>query len=147
MASFHSSQEKAALVSAPAAGEPCTIRVVIAMPSKLERMAWGMIVDSQPDMQLIAQAASCDKALAVLKANRSDVTLIDEALLDARQCEALREYSKQPLSSRFVLVAPYQLDDSLDESRYSFTHTYLLKGVSATELLETIRTTANETGS
>jgi len=123
--------------------EQYSIRVVIAMSSKLERMAWSLIVDSQPDMRLIAQVASCNEALAVLKTHRSDVTLIDGAMLDASQYEALNDYSKQPASSRFVLVAPHQVDYSLEQSRYNFTHAYVLKGVSAAELLKTIRTTAS----
>jgi DNA-binding NarL/FixJ family response regulator len=118
------------------------IRIVIAMTEQLERMAWGIIVRNQPDMQLTAQAASRSEVLPVLKANNPDVTLIDEAMLDARRCRDLHEYSTQPRSSRFILVAPHEMDCSLEQSRYSFTHAYLLKGVSATELLDTIRETA-----
>ncbi|MGD0734539.1 MAG: hypothetical protein ABR976_05300 [Terracidiphilus sp.] len=113
------------------------------MSEQLERMAWGIIVSNQPDMQLTAQAVSRSEVLPVLKANRPDVTLIDEAMLDARRCKDLHEYSRQPRSSRFILVAPHEVDYySLEQSRYSFTHSYLLKGVSATELLNTIRETA-----
>jgi len=78
----------------------------------------------------------------VLKANSPGVTLIDEAMLDARRCRHLHEYSTQPRSSRFILVAPHELDYSLEQSRYAFTHAYLLKGVSATDLLNTICETA-----
>jgi DNA-binding NarL/FixJ family response regulator len=63
------------------------------------------------------------------------------------QCEALGEYSKQRLSSRFVLVAPHEADNLIEKSRYNFTHAYFLKGVSAAELLETIRTAASGTNS
>jgi DNA-binding NarL/FixJ family response regulator len=118
------------------------IRVVIAMSAELERMGWGIIVKNQADMRLIAQPASCSEVLNVLKAHRADVTLIDEAMLGPHQCKDLREYSKQPRSSRFILVAPHEKDYSQEQSRYAFTHAYLLKGVSAAELLDTIRTTA-----
>ena len=118
------------------------IRVVIAMSAQLDRMAWGIIVSNQPDMQLTAQAASRSEVLSVLKANSPGVTLIDEAMLDARRCRHLHEYSTQPRSSRFILVAPHELDYSLEQSRYAFTHAYLLKGVSATDLLNTVRETA-----
>lgn len=129
------------------AGEPSSIRVVIAMSSRLERMAWSIIVDRQPDMRLVAQVGSCKEALAVLKTSGSDVTLIDEVMLDTSQYRALQEYSNQPSSSRFVLVAAHQVDYSLDQSRYTFAHAHVLKGFSATELLEAIRTTAHEPGS
>ena len=118
------------------------IRVVIAMPAPLERLAWGIIVSNQPDMQFTAQAALRSEVLPVLKANSPDVTLIDEAMLDAPHCRDMHEYSTQPRSSRFILVAPHKLDYSLEQSRYAFAHAYLLKGVSATEFLNTIRETA-----
>jgi hypothetical protein len=47
--------------------------------------------------------------------------------------------------TRFILVAPHELDYSRELPKYAFTHAYLLKGVSATELLDTIRTIASET--
>jgi DNA-binding NarL/FixJ family response regulator len=122
--------------------EELPIRVVIAMAAELERMGWGIIVSNQSDMRLIAQAASCSEVLKLLKAQRADVTLIDEAMLGPHQCKDLREYSRQPRSSRFILVAPHEKDYSLEQSPYAFTHAYLLKGVSATELLSTIRATA-----
>jgi DNA-binding NarL/FixJ family response regulator len=140
MALLHLSQEE--LEPESNAGKRPRIRVLIALSAELERLGWGIIVSSQPDMQLIAQAASCDEALAVLSTHPSDVTLIDETILETGQCSALQEYSKPPWSSRFVLVAPHHVDYSLEHSRYAFTHAYLLKGVSAEELLGTIRTTA-----
>jgi DNA-binding NarL/FixJ family response regulator len=156
MTSFRSSQEKSARgpESGAAAGpvlrssrEQLAIHVLIAMSSHLERMAWGIIVRSQPDMQLVAQVASCDEALALLKTQRSDVTLIDEAMLAGNEYEALLEYSRQPMSSRFVVVAPHQVDYSLQQAKHSFMHAYLLKGVSAPELLGAIRTAVREAGS
>ena len=62
--------------------EELPIRVVIAMAAELERMGWGIIVSNQSDMRLIAQAASCSEVLKLLKAQRADVTLIDEAMLE-----------------------------------------------------------------
>jgi DNA-binding NarL/FixJ family response regulator len=126
----------------PGKGEEFPIRVVVAMSAELERMGWGIIVSNQPDMQLIAQAASCSEVLNVLKAHRPHVTLIDEAMLEDNQYKDLREYSRQSRSSRFVLVAPHEMDYSREQSKYAFAHAYLLKGVSAAELLNTIRTTA-----
>jgi two-component system, NarL family, response regulator len=129
------------------AGEQSPIRVVIAMSSRLERMAWGIIVERQSDMRLVAQAASCNEALTILKTHDSDVTLIDEDMLNAGHYRALQEYSRQPSSSRFILVAPHEVDYSLEHSGFSFAHAYMLKGFSAAEFLEVIRTTADEPGS
>ncbi len=152
MPSLDSSQQASTLASAPANGPATTpsadeqvpIRVVIAMPTEFERMAWAITVSSQADMQLVAQVASCEEALAVLNTHRSDVTLIDQAILDAGRYEMLQTYAHHPLSTRFVLIAPHQIDYSLEPSRYALAHAYLLKGVSAEELLKAIRSAAGE---
>jgi DNA-binding NarL/FixJ family response regulator len=123
-------------------GERAPIRVIIAISSGLEGMAWGIIISNQTDMQLIGQVTCSEEALAILRTQCCDVTLIDDAILDADQDQSLWNYSMEPSSSRFVLVAPHQLDYSQDQSRYAFAQTYLLKGVSSDELLRAIRASA-----
>ena len=155
MSLFRSQQKALKHVPAPIADSPdppasiknggLPIRVVIAMSAELERMGWGIIVSNQPDMQLIAQAASCSEVLSVLKVHHPHVTLIDETILDNSLSEDLRECSSQSNLTRFILVAPHELDYSRKQPKYAFTHAYLLKGVSATELLYTIRSAASET--
>jgi DNA-binding NarL/FixJ family response regulator len=134
-------------VTRPNASEHGPIRVVIAISAELERIAWGIIIGNQTDMQLIGQVASCDEALALLETNGSDVTLIDEAVLDTDKYESLLKYTNRPSSSRFVLVAPHQLDYSLKQSQYAFAQAHLLKGVSADELLTAIRQSADHRAS
>jgi DNA-binding NarL/FixJ family response regulator len=109
------------------------------MYSQLERIAWAIIVNSQADMQLIADVSRWDETLAILKMHRPDVVLIDEAILESSEVEALREYSEQSSSSRFVLVALHQQDYSQEQPRSALIHSHLLKGVSAAELLRVIR--------
>jgi len=147
MASFRSSGDNSSpgasgIARRPDSGRQVRIRVLIAMSSGLERMAWGLIVHSQRDMQLVAEVSSCREALGLLRKHPSDVTLIDESMLTANDYDALLEYAAQPLSSRFVLVAPHLAEFPLEQSKYSFMHAYLLKGVPADELLNAIRRTA-----
>lgn len=127
----------------PAACERLPIRVVIAMSDELERMAWGLIVGNDAGMELIAKVASCDEALAILSSGPSDVVLLDEVILNGDQYGILQKYSGQPSSVRFVLVALHQPDHSLKRTRPLFIHAHLLKGTSAKEVLETIRSAAS----
>lgn len=129
--------------SLPGSGEGAPIKVLVAMSAELERMAWGIIIAGQSDMQLIAQVSSCDEVQSILKTERSDVTVVDEAVMTNAQFKALQRHSKQPSSSRFVLVTSHPLDDSLEQSWHAFADAHLLKGVSAAELLRTIRMAAS----
>jgi hypothetical protein len=61
-------------------------------------------IAGESDMQLIAQGSSCNEGQSILKTELSDVTLVDEAVVIEGQYKALQRYSKQPLSSSFVLV-------------------------------------------
>ena len=129
--------------TASRAGERSTIDVIIAMSTELERMAWGIIIERQADMRLIAKVASCKEALALLKNHRHAITLVDESMLEERQCEALQHYAQKASSSCFILVTAHDPDQSLKQTRYAFADAYLLKGVSAAELLRAIRSTAS----
>ena len=123
--------------------EQAPIRVVIAISAELERVAWGMVIGSQSDMQLIGKAATCKEALALLRASGVDVTLIDEAILNSDEYERLLRYAKQHSASRFLLVAAHELDYTMRQSRYAFAHSFLLKGVSKDDLLGAVRSCAH----
>lgn len=121
----------------PLASE-AAIRVVLVISSKLERLGWSIVLENQDDMQLLGQFAVLDDALAFLAANSVDVVLIDEALLTPKYCEVLRRGAAHR-RSRFLLVTKHPLDEGLERSRYSFVSDFLLKGVSAADLLSSIR--------
>ena len=91
-------------------------------------------IAGESDMQLIAQVSSCNEVQSILKTERSDVTLVDEAVVTDGQYKALQRYSKQPLSSSFVLVTAHPLDYSVEQTWHAFADAHLLKGVCAAEL-------------
>lgn len=118
------------------------IRVVIAMSGKLERLAWSLIIGDQQDMEMIAEVASGDEALAFLRTHESDVTLIDEAVLNSGEYKEFREYCGRSSSSRFVLATLHNVRESLELAGLAFIHSYILKGATADELLQAIRCAA-----
>ena len=118
------------------------IRIAVAMSDELARMAWGLIIDNEQDMQIIAATASCDELLVILKFKPPDLVLLDEAVLDDRYHRELLELSRHQPACRFILVARHKTDYSLEQSSYEFIHARLLTGASAADLLKTIRETA-----
>lgn len=118
------------------------IRVVIALSSELERMAWTLIVGRQHDMEMVAQVASGVEALAFLRSHNSDVTLIDEAALNSAQLQEFRDYCRRSCSSRFVLATLHSARESFELAGPAFIHSYILKGATADELLNAIRSAA-----
>lgn len=120
----------------PALGNP--IRVVLVIRSRLERLGWSIVLESQTDLDLLAQFGSVSAAIAFLAEHPADVALVDEAALSPKDCEALRLLAAKG-GPRFVLVARHPADQALEPSRYAFASDYLLKGVSAADLLASLR--------
>ena len=114
------------------------IRVAIVTASKLERLGWSIVVDSQPDMEAVGQFASLSAALAFLAGQTVDVALVDEAMLTAKSCEALAQHART-CGSRFLMMTRHPIDEAVVESRYAFVSRCLLKGLSAADLLAAIR--------
>lgn len=114
------------------------LRVILVIAAKLERLGWSIVVEGQDDMQLAAQFASCDDALAYLAGHRVDVALIEEGILTPQHCDVLRGDGKKR-GTRCVLVGQHPIDDGLEREQYSFAARRLLKGVSADELLNALR--------
>lgn len=112
------------------------IRVAVIIGSKLERLGWSIVVDGQPDMEMVGQYASVSGALAQLDDEGVDVALVDEALLTARASESLRQARRRP---SILMLARHPVEASELEARYPFVCRPLLKGLAAADLLAAIR--------
>jgi AmiR/NasT family two-component response regulator len=121
--------------------EQAPIRIVLAMAAELDRMAWSIVLNNQKDMELVAATSSSRQIVRLLKQHAPDVVLLDEALLDQCHPGALLAFARKS-ACRFILFAMHQPDYSLEPSRPAFIHARLLKGISAPDLLDTVRTAA-----
>jgi DNA-binding NarL/FixJ family response regulator len=122
------------------------IRVLLAMAAEFDRMAWSIVLNNQSDMELIAATSSSRQLLRLLKLHAPGVVLLDETLLALCAPGALAACARKT-ACRFVLIAMHPPDyslepPSLESSPASFIHARLLKGVSAPDLLQTLRAVA-----
>lgn len=125
-------------VTAPSATALQPIRVAIIIASKLERLGWGIVVQSQSDMELVGQFSSLSKGLEFLASQPADVSLVDESMLTPKSCEELARRARLA-SSHCILVAPHPIGDTLGKTPWSSAFTCLLKGASADEMVAAIR--------
>lgn len=136
-------QKRRGPAAASVAVEP--IGVILILSSKLERLGWSIVVESQADMKLLGQFATLNGALDFLEGHGADVALVDEAMLTPKRCEALRRLAAGG-GPRMLLVARHPIDDAIRQSRYGFASSWLLKGISAEDLLAAIRERPAEAG-
>ncbi|OZM71734.1 DNA-binding response regulator [Amycolatopsis antarctica] len=124
-----------------------TIRVLIADDQKMMRSAFQMILDSQPDMQVVASVGDGEAAVADARRLRPDVCLLDIRMPKLDGLEATRLLAApavhEPLN---VLIATtFDLDEYVYQALRNGACGFLLKDMSPALLVEAVRAAANGT--
>ena len=124
------------------------IRVVLVDDSRMQREGQRLLIGSQSEFTVVAQAGDGAQALAVLRRESADVVLMDiqmprvnglaateRILADAR----VRENGRPP---RIVLLASVDLEDHVPAAAVAGAYAVLYKDVEPERLFETIREAA-----
>jgi DNA-binding NarL/FixJ family response regulator len=119
------------------------IRVLIADDQALVRGGFGLIVDAQPDMTVVGEAAdgadAVDKALALTP----DVVLMDIRMPGVDGLEATRRLVRSaPKSVRVLILTTFDLDEYVYEAMRAGASGFLVKDVPPAELAHGVRTVA-----
>ncbi|MFB9881343.1 response regulator [Planobispora siamensis] len=121
-----------------------TIRVLIADDQELVRTGFKMILDAQPDMEVVATAADGAEAVEHARRLRPDVCLLDIRMPRLDGLEATRILAgpgtADPL--RVVIVTTFDLDEYVYGALRAGATGFLLKDSGPTLLIEAIRAAA-----
>lgn len=115
------------------------IRVFSVDDHPLLREGLAAIVNSQSDMQLVAQASSGGEAIQAYEAHRPDVTLMDLRLPDMSGIDALIAIRLKVPDARIVILTTFEGDVEIQRALKAGARGYLLKGTPPSELLSAIR--------
>jgi DNA-binding NarL/FixJ family response regulator len=129
------SEKKSKFVS----NESTTIRVLAADDHALLRHGIASLVNAQPDMELIAQAATGREALKQFRQHLPDVTLMDLQMPDMNGIEAMIGIRSEFPDARIIVLTTYAGDVQVVRALRAGARGYLLKGSVHTDLVETIR--------
>lgn len=116
-----------------------TIRVLIADDQAPLRQAFGMLVDSAPDMKLVAEAVDGEQALALAAQHSPDVVLMDVQMPRMNGLEATRALCAEPNGPRVVMLTIFDLDEYVYEALRAGASGFLLKNSAPAEVLRAIR--------
>jgi DNA-binding NarL/FixJ family response regulator len=119
-----------------------TIRVVIADDQQLIRTGFRMILDDEPDIEVIGEATTGTEAIAVTRDLRPDVVLMDIRMPELDGIEATRQilaHNHQPKTSVLILTT-FDLDEYVYDALRAGASGFLLKDVPAHQLAAGIRT-------
>jgi DNA-binding NarL/FixJ family response regulator len=99
-----------------------------------------ILISSQPDMVLVAQALNADQALHEYRRLRPDVVLMDQRLPGASGTEALIAIRHQFSDARVVMLTMSRGDAEIQRALRAGATAYVLKSTPKDELLKSIRT-------
>ena len=121
------------------------IRVVLADDQALFRTGIRMLVESQPDLQVVGEAADGRQAIEVVRATHPDVVLMDIRMprLDglAATAELLRDPGPGAAEPpRIVMLTTFDLDEAAARAIRQGASGFLLKDADPEFLLAAIRT-------
>ena len=128
-----------------AAGRIGQVRVLVADDQELVRTGFQMILDAQPDMEVIAAVADGAAAVEQARLLRPDVCLLDIRMprLDGLEATRILAGPGVPDPMRVVIVTTFDLDEYVYGALRAGACGFLLKDSGPTLLIEAVRAAAN----
>jgi DNA-binding NarL/FixJ family response regulator len=118
------------------------ISVLVADDQALVRTGFRVIVDAEPDLEVIGEAADGREAAAATALLRPDVVLMDIRMPILDGIQATRQIAALPSSPRVLVLTTFDLDDYVLQALRAGASGFLLKDAGADELLHAIRVVA-----
>jgi DNA-binding NarL/FixJ family response regulator len=120
------------------------IRVLLADDQALLRSAFRVLVDSEPDMEVVGEASDGAEAVRLARSERPDVVLMDIRMPGTDGLAATREISADPELAHVhvVMLTTFEVDEYVVQSLRAGASGFLGKGAEPGELLGAVRIAA-----
>ncbi|WP_069886721.1 response regulator transcription factor [Streptomyces luteocolor] len=121
-----------------------TVRVLLADDQTLVRAAFAMLIDSAPDMEVVAQAGTGRSAVDLARSARADLVVMDIRMPDLDGIEATRLLAADEdlAGVKVLMLTTYDTDEHVVEALRAGASGFLVKDTRPAELLDAIRTVA-----
>ena len=115
------------------------IRILTVDDHPLLRDGIALLIENQPDMDLVAQAATGGEAIQQFRQHKPDVTLMDLRLPDISGIDALMAIRNDYPDACILMFTTFEGDVEIQRALEAGARGYLLKTTPAKELVEVIR--------
>jgi DNA-binding NarL/FixJ family response regulator len=118
------------------------IRVVLVDDQALLRTGFRMILDAEPDMEVVGEAADGAAGVAAVARHRPDIVLMDVRMPGTDGIEATAQIVRGSTDARVLILTTYDLDEYVYAGLRAGASGFLLKDAPPAELLSAVRTVA-----
>ncbi|WP_431682606.1 response regulator [Kitasatospora sp. KL5] len=119
------------------------IKVFLLDDHEVVRRGVHDLLDAEPDLTVVGEAATVDQALARVPALRPDVAILDMRLPDGDGVTVCRELRSRMPELACLILTSFDDEDALLDSIMAGAAGYVLKQISGTDLVSAVRTVAS----
>ncbi len=119
------------------------ISILLADDQSMLRLGFRLVLDAEPDMQVVGEAGDGEAAARMTIALGPDVVLMDVRMPGMDGIEATRRIVASGKTSRVLILTTFDLDEYAYEGLRAGASGFLLKDVPPPELLSAIRAVAS----
>ncbi|WP_407555461.1 response regulator transcription factor [Streptomyces sp. Pv4-95] len=119
------------------------VRVVIVDDEQLVRMALRLVIDGEPDLTVVAEAADGDAAITVVDERRPDVVLMDVRMPGRDGLSTTRELLTRPAPPRVLMLTTFDSADLVLDALRAGALGFVLKDTPPPQILDAVRTVAD----
>jgi DNA-binding NarL/FixJ family response regulator len=113
--------------------------VLVVDDHALVRTGVANIINQESDLRVVAEAGNGVEAVDAYQRHRPDVTLLDLRMPVMEGVDAVRQIRERDPNARVIVLTTYDTDDEITQALKAGAKAYILKDISATDLITCIR--------
>ena len=106
------------------------------------RTGYRRLIDAEPDMQVVAEAATAAEAYALLQQQHIDLAVVDISLRGTSGIDAIRRIITRDISAKVLVLSMHDNPGIVTQAMRAGALGYLTKSSEPGDLLDAIRTVA-----
>lgn len=122
------------------------LRIIIADDHSVVRAGLRLLLDSQPDMEVVAEASTGEEAVKLTQQHQPNIVVMDVRMPVLSGIEACERIKTQMEQVAVVMLTSYAEDELLSQAIDAGASGYVLKRIGSNDLVESVRRVGNGEG-